>query len=438
MAYKKANRDLTDEQFSENTTIDGTRIDKAIGDVIETHNRIPKKNIEAIWMPTTYVACWSPARPFNRWMDNTMGNAPVGVTNGGKLVRYGPNHNLQSQNNWFPFLASHNAASEVFPSDEQPPNGFDNEYRVKGYYVDPLRDEEDESISRVQILSNTIDTAEDFNQNNLATSVWYTVQDGLTLGGAARNGLSNSSTQTKYFTATFPFYFHKPVIVMSISIFAAQEHPVSYFNSGVNNVAAPATYTGDIDGLKGRAFYAAGTVPLDHTQYRCDQDPAAADHTSIEETGGSLFDPSNVAPQHLMGKTGNEFPGEYWTFDQSNIGAGTIQISIDNTNMPEQRELNNVVFNKTDLGNSAHRFNRYPTTNSTAGHSRPRSGGEYIDMVPAYPGGSTWGVWIKEDDLNIPIPEDSRVRFSITNKGFRAGQLFEWNIALTVLEMVED
>jgi len=495
MAYKKANRDLTDEQFSENTTIDGTRIDKAIEDVIETHNNIPKRNIEAIWMPTTYTAIWSPSRPATRnSLEST--NTPQGLTAGIGIPGWGPtlapiapncrsrgnvNYSQTAQCNWFPFMASHNMASEVFPSDEQPPNGVDNEYRTKGYYVDPARDERDESYSRVNITEGTINVPQDYNLGNKNAAAWHTIRNAEAgaAGSQLSRGVADSPLQHRFFTATFPFYFQKPVIIMAVSVFAGQEHPYSYFNAGINKDLGPLPRAAPLppalvpesyyhltnEGEKAPLPTIPGQVPpeiVDYSPNRCNVSsfqtanyfplaPMGYNYNCMEEDYGTLFNPTLwddagvVLPQAgaagvkcLMGQTGNEYPGELWTATQSNIGEGTIQISIDNAHMPEKRELNNVVFNKTDLGRAAHRFNQFPTTNSTAAHDRGPSGGEYTDMTPEYPGGSTWGVWIYENDLNIPVPGDSRVRFSITNKGYRASQLFEWHIALTVLEMVEE
>ena len=59
-------------------------------------------------------------------------------------------------------------------------------------------------------------------------------------------------------------------------------------------------------------------------------------------------------------------------------------------------------------------------------------------MEPRFAGGPTWGCWMQENNLNIPVPRDSRVRFQVIAKGVRAVQLFDWHISMTVLEQVED
>lgn len=417
MPYEKANRDLTDEQFSEGTTIDGSRIDKAIEDIIDTQNSIPNKNTEALWTPTTYVMCFAPARPFHRFQRNLIEGpaAPYG--------RCGLNRSMQTQNHLFPFLSSHNTEFTTFPYVEQPTLGINNEYRNKGFFYNPPEDAFD-STQYGSVAWGDVNNSNNTLPPNKVSGV-------LSPAGA---GNGTSWQQKKYFTCMFPFYFNKPVIIMDVSVFAAQEHPTSFFN-GQERIVALKYYDLGPDGYKDPA------LPMIAAQkYYPAFANAPPTPNSIESVEEGLF--SATVPVGTDGTlpsaTGFEFPGELYTFSQQNIGCGTIQISIDNPMHSEKRELNNVVFNKTKLGDTAHRFNQFHTTNNTAGHAVPLSGGEYVDMTPEYPGGSTWGVWIREENLNIPIPRDSRVRFSVINKGFRAGQLFEWNCALTVLERVED
>mgnify|MGYP003646061876 CR=1 FL=1 len=59
----------------------------------------------------------------------------------------------------------------------------------------------------------------------------------------------------------------------------------------------------------------------------------------------------------LPAKAGREVPGELYTPTQRNIGDGTVQVSIDNEFLKEQRELNNIVFSKSYIEDSAYRFN---------------------------------------------------------------------------------
>lgn len=60
MAYRKHPRHMTDEQFADGTTIDGSRIDKALEDVTEHINAIPKGDMGRRFVQTQYVAGWQP------------------------------------------------------------------------------------------------------------------------------------------------------------------------------------------------------------------------------------------------------------------------------------------------------------------------------------------------------------------------------------------
>ena len=434
--YKKGNRHTTDEQFSEGTTIDGSRIDKAIDDIIDHQNEIPKGDMEAKWMPTTYVMCWSPQRPF--WRHREVAQAGGGGIPALAVPRSTPDACYATQDHWFPWLAAHNHPDECFPVNVQPPLGFTNEYRDKGFFHNPVEDELYEDYSRTLVGGNYSYTAADVNATN--TSLIPRVTD---LDDAPVVNMSNhTALNKKHFTCSFPFFFQKPVVVTGISVFAAQEHPISFFNSGQIGATFYNLQAGGVqDGYKINNLQAN---QYDYTSDRCVD---AAGNSQIETTtgrNGLPFDASLIPTGNTLAKSGNEFPGEKWTNATGvtdggiNFGQGTISLDIDNEFNSEDRRYTNVAFHKFDMGDQYERFNQYHPTNSTLGHAVPYSGGNYVDMTPEYKGGSTWGVWVRESDLNIPIPRDSRVRLAITTNGFRNTQLFEWHIAITVLEMVED
>ena len=452
MAYKKGNRHVTDEQFSDGTTIDGSRIDKAIDDIIDHQNEIPKGDMEARWMPTTYVMCWSPQRPF--WRHREIAQAGGGVIPALNVNRSTPDACYATQDHWFPWLAAHNHADEVFPVSAQPTQGFVNEYRDKGFFHNPAEDQVWEDYSRAfdrapgPGSSHYTNTPDDVDETNTGLIYRY-----IPLDDAPVINMSNvSSMNKKHFTCAFPFYFNKPVIVTGISVFAAQEHPVSFFNSGEDS-GAGTFYNLDVSGAASRITdgykinAALQANQYDYTTDRCDLAAGGGNTSTIEAVPGVNGDPFDVTASpngSTLAKSGNEFPGEKWTNVNGvaqggmNFGQGTISLDIDNEFNSEDRRYTTVAFHKFNMGNQYERFNQYHPTNSTTGHAVPYSGGDYVDMTPAYGGGSTWGVWSRENNLNIPIPRDSRVRLAITTSGFRNTQLFEWHIALTVLEMVEE
>jgi len=60
MAYRPHPRHITNEQFSDNTTVDGSRIDSAMESVERHFNNVPQGGIRSKWVPTTYVMGWAP------------------------------------------------------------------------------------------------------------------------------------------------------------------------------------------------------------------------------------------------------------------------------------------------------------------------------------------------------------------------------------------
>ena len=60
MAYKKHPRHITKEQFADNTTVDGDRIDSAMESFERHINEVPEGDVLTKWMPTTFVAGWIP------------------------------------------------------------------------------------------------------------------------------------------------------------------------------------------------------------------------------------------------------------------------------------------------------------------------------------------------------------------------------------------
>jgi hypothetical protein len=61
MTYRKHPRRMTDEQFADGTTIDGSRLDKAMEEVTEHFNDMGKADMGRRFVQTQYVAGWQPA-----------------------------------------------------------------------------------------------------------------------------------------------------------------------------------------------------------------------------------------------------------------------------------------------------------------------------------------------------------------------------------------
>jgi hypothetical protein len=60
MAQTRHTRILTDEQFAEATTVDGSRIDKAMEDTIARFNDLQPSDLKTRFVPTEYVMGWMP------------------------------------------------------------------------------------------------------------------------------------------------------------------------------------------------------------------------------------------------------------------------------------------------------------------------------------------------------------------------------------------
>jgi hypothetical protein len=438
MAYKKGNRATTDEQFSKGTTIDGSRIDKALGDIVEKHNEIPTGDTEARWTPNTYSVSWSSPRPSVRHA-NSNPNGRAGST------RSGCNVTDQLQRDWFPFLISRNTPAEIFPATNYPSDGIQAEFRNKGYWVDKTVDSAAQAIPRWQKTppvslgvftyqgSDCNDTAQALNTWAASGGAWGNITN-------LASGNGPSPLQWRYFTLQIPMYFKDPVIITNVSVFGAQEHPYSPYNgyldtSGGGNTQYQISAT---DGYKDPGVATgAGSDFTDPVQPQTTVGNAFEGEVVEEVLNGT---PS--ADTYLAATTGMERPGELYTATQQNFGDGTIQILLDDKFQPEKPELASVLFTQSDLGDSTWRFNRNPTTNN---HNTSANGSiladdcgqRFEDMSPRFGGGSTWGTWVKQDNLNIPIPADSRVRFCVIVRGIRPSFIFDWHLALSFLEQTK-
>ena len=428
MGYKKANRHLTDEQFSKGTTIDGSRIDDAIEDIVDAHNDVSLGDMEAQWTPNTITCNWTPSRgSLLRFLPN-----PINA-----LPRWGVNQNDIKTSDWFPFMVSQNTANEVFPADEQPSKGIQNQFRSKGYYNDPTLDAADELEGRGTNSSaitpqDINDSAGIFYQQGAAITDW----DGDIAYSLAGNG--SNPLQRKFFTMDIPLYFSNPIIITNISVFAAAEHPLGAYNSYIDTSTAPYTYrTIQTDGYKSTIVGSVNNLSPSYDAYM----PTAATDDKFEDNQESVIAAND--PDQLPATSGVELPGELYTITQRNAGDMTVQLSLDNSFLPEDKAINKVIFSKTQLGDAVCRFNRCrTTTNRLTGAGAPgvglgyNNGAFYEDMEPRFHGGTTWGVWLKADDLNIPLPRDSRLHYQIIVKGFRPQQLFDWHIAISYMELL--
>jgi hypothetical protein len=113
MAYKKHPRHITKEQFADNTTVDGDRIDSAMESFERHINEVPQGDVLTKWTPTMFVSGWMPQSV-----------TPTTI------------------HHW-PWMTTPNISDWV-KSGTTPPQRFVNTERVKGYGIpgiDPSRAE---------------------------------------------------------------------------------------------------------------------------------------------------------------------------------------------------------------------------------------------------------------------------------------------------------
>tara|TARA_Y100000114_G_scaffold56942_1_gene52120 strand:- start:11972 stop:13135 length:1164 start_codon:yes stop_codon:yes gene_type:complete len=129
MTWKKNPRVITDEQFSEGTTIDGNRIDRAVQDVQDRVNSVPYGDLQSRWTPTTYVCGWMPqnTRAIKFSSSKQDHGDPSDIS--------GSDGNVYALHHW-PWMRMKNDTSQVPPEETGSSSGdsvsFRNPYRVKG------------------------------------------------------------------------------------------------------------------------------------------------------------------------------------------------------------------------------------------------------------------------------------------------------------------
>jgi hypothetical protein len=119
MPYRKHSRYITNEQFADGTTIDGSRIDSALQDVQEVVNSIPKGDLKNRYTQTQFVMGWSPSR------------------------HYLPNQ-ADTSLPWMQAMNDDAQLATVTGGLSTPPESYQNPQRAKGYAtigIDPLTQE---------------------------------------------------------------------------------------------------------------------------------------------------------------------------------------------------------------------------------------------------------------------------------------------------------
>ena len=327
MAYdhKKSLRTLTDEQFSDGTTVDGSRIDDALEEAVEHFNSIPEGDVSTRFTKTQYVFGYQPAGftgtpvagatttfeatsgtiegPLFPWNYITNNENTTAVTDPGPPISYG--------------------------DTSTPTAGFQNKWRIKGTnYRTPAG------------------IGPGPNEGRVGTSFWEEGWTQTTSGNptAARRNVANG-----YQLAwSHSWIFDDPVILDSVCALLRTDVP--------SNLALPATNT--------FGYYDA------------------------------------------------PFQFNYGGVNTSQSNNVSLHISVDNEFSKEERDLNDVEFIFQDRWLDGYEVNPRMTggANFTYGDMLPNSP-DYNTGTSQGPG--LQGRLIRFRDLNIPIRQGARVRFSV-------------------------
>jgi hypothetical protein len=141
MAYdhKKSLRTLTDEQFTDGTTVDASRIDNALDESLEHFNEVPQGDVSTRFTKTQYIFGYQPA-PYTGTPNTAAGTVPPG---GSSLETFtgtieAPTWPWNFITNTPETTAEVDDTVPTYGVRGTPVGGFDNKWRIKGTNYHPL------------------------------------------------------------------------------------------------------------------------------------------------------------------------------------------------------------------------------------------------------------------------------------------------------------
>ena len=210
MAYdhKKSLRTLTDEQFSDGTTIDGSRIDDALQESVEHFNSVPHGDVSTRFTKTQYIFGYQPAG-YTGTPDSTgTGGAsqPDFLAVGGSCE--GPTWPWNFiRNNEFT-SAEVDPSTPTFGIPSTPTAGFQNRWRVKG-------------TEYHQTIAPGVQRLE--NEGSWADPTW---ESSWATGGAAIGAIPRRDVGHNYQLAwSHSWVFEVPVIIDALSLMMRTDMP---------------------------------------------------------------------------------------------------------------------------------------------------------------------------------------------------------------------
>ena len=360
MAYehKKSVRTVTDVQMSDGTSVDGSRIDRALDETTERFNNLEPGDFSERFAKTQFVFGMQPSPIVGA--PNSTGATPYGnITNILSDAKTRP-----TSGQWLPWLpiinnetTAHATATGNYPETYNaagftPTGGFQNKWRFKGTNVEGRPDNLPES-DPPPVLSRAMEFG----------TQWESDGWGDCWAGAATtpydDAVQEPAPQSSYqFAWSHSWEFTKPVIIDDIMLFVRTDRPWTASTSKYQGLAGTTPETGWYD-----------------APYQYIQTAAVAPTQFIFSTRDVMF-----------------------------------QLSVDNEFSKEKRNLNDIEAT----------FNSRPMDGWRVGQEGT-VGITYSDMLPNAPGYNTGtgvgdgleGRMIRFSNLNIPIRQMARVRLSV-------------------------
>lgn len=173
MSYKKHPRVVTDEQFSDGTTIDGNRLDRAVQDVQDRINNVPYGDLKSRWVPITYVCGWQPQSRKSIYYD-TSASLGEGFVNSTELKE---GKGLVPEIHRFPWMPIRNNQFQVPPGEAGSAAGdsitFSNPFRVKGAQPRGMATRADASLTTPGSTSKMMEAQYQLGEQWCWTRSWF-------------------------------------------------------------------------------------------------------------------------------------------------------------------------------------------------------------------------------------------------------------------------
>lgn len=182
MAYthKKSSRIVTEEQFSDQTTIDGDRLDSAYEDLVDRINDVPKGDIRTRFVPQQYVFGYSP-NGFPKYVYyGDYWEAAADARNVPGHVKEDALIRSQTRFPWTFIVNNQNTtadpqprAPDPIPDDyDYPAENYQNRNRYKGTHIDSAHLGKTVTTATALPSTSTSDVDQQLNTGAWANSQW--------------------------------------------------------------------------------------------------------------------------------------------------------------------------------------------------------------------------------------------------------------------------